>query len=145
MLTLSGCSFGDGDILVIPKNFKGYIVIIYDQKTGILPKREGRKTVYEIPANGILKVQNEINTGWREFADYYYEKIAPENKLPAYNISKEIPTGVIGGFEGATGGANKDLAGKEVVRFAFFYIGTKSEIEQYKEQADKLDIVKLTE
>jgi hypothetical protein len=40
---LSGCSFGDGSILIIPKNFKGYIVIIYNQKLGELPnKRVGK-------------------------------------------------------------------------------------------------------
>ncbi|MGL4632514.1 MAG: hypothetical protein ACRCVT_15030, partial [Leadbetterella sp.] len=110
-----------------------------------LPKQEGRKTIYEIPVNGVLKVQTEINTDWREFTEYYYEKIVPENKLPAYNVSKPIPIGVIGGFEGASGGANKDYEGKNVVRFTFFYVGTKSEIEQYKEQADKLDFLKLAE
>jgi hypothetical protein len=49
------------------------------------------------------------------------------------------------GIEGASGGANKDLAGKGIIRFTLYYVGTRSEIEQYKEQAEKLDIVKLAE
>lgn len=145
IFTLMGCNFGDGNILIVPKNFKGYIVIIYDQKAGLLPKRHGNKTVYEIPDDGILKVQTEVNSGWREPNEYYYEKIAPENKLPSYDVAKEMPTGLTVGFEGAFGNANKDLAGNERIPFSLFYIGTKSEIEQYKDQAEKLDIVKLAE
>ena len=145
-LLLFGCSFGNGDIVVIPKNFKGYIIIIYNQKSGALPKYEGKKRVYEIPQNGVLRVQNKIDTDWREPTEYYYEKITTGNKLPSFDISKEIPVGVnIVGFAGASGNANKDSAGKERVSFSFFFIGTKSEIEQYKEQAEKLDIVKLAE
>lgn len=145
MFILTGCSFGDGDILIIPKNFKGYILIIYDQKSGVLPKQDGRKTVYEIPSNGVLKTQLAVNTGWREPNEYYYEKIMPQNKLPSFDMSQEIPAGSVVGVQGASGGANKDYEGKEVVRYTFFYIGTKSEIEQYKEQAEKLDILKLIE
>ncbi|WP_374759708.1 DUF6843 domain-containing protein [Dyadobacter chenwenxiniae] len=52
---LSGCSFGDGNIWIIPKDFKGYIVIIFNQKSGVLPKQEGRKIMYEIHAKSILE------------------------------------------------------------------------------------------
>jgi hypothetical protein len=142
---LTGCSFGDGDILIIPKNFRGYIVIIYDQKSGVLPKFEGRKTVYEIPSNGILKTRIKINTGWREPTEFYYEKIDKKNMILSYLEISKIPNNITVGFEGASGGANKDYEGKDVVRFTHFYVGTKIQIQQYKEQAEKLEIVKLAE
>ena len=144
-LLLLGCSFGNGNIVIIPKNFKGYIVVIYDQKSGVLPQYQGKKQIYEIPQNGILKVQNEIDTDWRERTEFYYEKISSKNELPSFDSSQKIPTGTTIGFEGSSGGANKDYEGKNVVRFSLFYIGNKSEIEKYKEQAEKLDIVKLAE
>ncbi|RXK85818.1 DUF6843 domain-containing protein [Filimonas effusa] len=145
-LMLSSCgNSGEQEIIVVPKNFKGYIIIIFNQKSGMSIKYEGKKRVYEIPPNGILKTQFAGNYGWREFAEYYYEKIIPENKLSSYAEIKKVPTDTIVGFMGATGTVKKSTESEERLEFIEFYIGTKSDIEQAQKQAAKLDIVKITE
>jgi hypothetical protein len=142
---LFGCDNGEQEIIVAPKGYKGYIVIIFNQKDGQPAKYEGKKRVYEIPQSGILKTQFTANYGWREFAEYYYGKIASENRLPSFAKIEKVPADTVGGFMGANGNANKDYEGKETVEYSLYYIGTRSDIERTQEQAEKLDIVKLAE
>jgi hypothetical protein len=143
---LSSCDTnGEQEIIVAPNNFKGYIIVIFNQKEGTPIKYEGKKRVYEIPQNGILKTQFKVNDGWREFAEYYYEKIAPENELPSFVEIEKVPTDTIAGFMGANGTVKKDSESEERLEFSEFYIGTKSDIEQAQEQVEKLDILKLAE
>lgn len=144
-LLLFSCATGEDEVYIVPKNYTGYVVIIYDQKKGAEPKYEGKKRVYEIPSNGILKTQFTGNYEWSHFPEFYYEKIAPENKIPFTVEPKNIPTNTIVVLSGVSGGANKDLAGKEVVRYKLYYIGNSAQIDTAYEAANKLDIAKLGE
>jgi hypothetical protein len=57
-LMLTNCNTkGEQEIIIVPRNFKGYVIIIHNQKDGMPTKYEGNKRVYEIPKNGILKTQ----------------------------------------------------------------------------------------
>lgn len=145
VFALFGCNNGEKEIIVIPKNFKGIILIIFNQKSGTAISYHEGSRIYKITQNGILKSQFSGNYGWRKPPEFYYGEINEDNKLPSYLEEKKMPTNKVTALMGSNGNANKDLAGKETVEFTFFYVGTKSEIEQYKEQADKLDIVKLAE
>lgn len=143
-LMLTNCNTkGEQEIIIVPRNFKGYVIIIHNQKDGMPTKYEGNKRVYEIPKNGILKTQFKTNDGWREFAEYYYEKIAPENKLSSFAEIKKVPIDTVVGFMGANGTVKKDSKNEGRIEFSEYYIGTKSEIEQAQEQVEKLDIPKL--
>ncbi len=140
-----GCNNGDKEVIILPKNYRGYVVIIYNQKAGVQAKYENGKRIYEIPSSGILKTQFDGNYGLREFTEYYFEKIAPENKIPSYVEFVKMPSNTIIGFMGATGNANKDYEGKQTVEYTLYYVGTKSDIERAIEQAERLDIVTLAE
>jgi hypothetical protein len=142
---LTSCTNGEQEVIVVPKNFKGYIIIIHNQKNGMQKKYEGKKRVYEIPQNGILKTQFNVNDGWQQFAEFYYEKIAPENKLSTFAEIVKVPVDTIAGFMGASGTVKKSSESEERIEFSEFYIGTKLEIEQAQEQVEKLDIVKLAD
>jgi|SRR6218665_26757 len=145
-LMLTCCNTnGEQEVIVVPKSFKGYIIIIFNQKGGTPVKYEGKKRMYEIPRSGILKTQFNVNDGWREFAEYYYEKVMSENKLPSFTELKKVPVDTIVGFMGASGTVKKSSEGEERLEFSEFYIGTKLDIEQTQEQVEKLDIIKLTE
>lgn len=145
VFALFGCNNGEKEIIVIPKKFKGIILVIFNQKSGTAKSYHEGSRIYKIPQNGILKSQFSGNYGSIGIPKYYYEVINEDNLLSSYLEERQIPANKIVALMGANGNANKDLAGKETVEFTFFYVGTKSEIEQYKEQADKLDIVKLAE
>lgn len=146
MLSFSQASCGDigeNEIIIVPRDFKGYAIVVYDQKHGMPVKYEGNKRVYEIPQTGILRTQFKPNNGWKRFPEYYYERIAPENKLPSFTDINSAPIDKIVGFMGATGTVKKDDYSEDRIVFSEFYIGTKSEVKQAQEQVAKLDIVKL--
>jgi hypothetical protein len=140
---LSSC--GEQEAVVVPDNYKGYIVVIFNQKNGDPIKYEGKKRVYEIPQDGILKTQFEPNDGWRESSEFYYEKIAPENKLLSFAELKEVPEDTIVGLMGGIGTMKKNDYNEDRFVYALFYIGTKSDIEQSQEQVEKVDFLKQAE
>ena len=141
-----GCNFaGEQEMIVVPRNFKGYIIVFLDQKDGKPMKYSGSKRVYEVPQNGILKTQFKYNEGWKEAPEYYYERIAPENKLRSYVRLEDVPIDTIVGFMGAGGTIKKSEHSDDRLEFSLFFIGTKSEIEEAKEKVEKLDFVKLSE
>ncbi len=144
-LMLLSCNNGDKEIIIVPKNYTGYIVIIYSQKNGKPIKYENGKRIYEIPSNGILKTQFKGNYGLRDFTEYYFEQVNPNNKIPSYVEFDKIPPNVVVGFIGANGNANKDYEGKQTVEYSFYYVGTKADIQKEIEQAEKLDIISLAQ
>lgn len=143
-LMMVGCNrSGEQEVVVVPKNFKGYVIVIFNQKNGQPVKYDGKKRVYEIPSNGILKTQFNVNDGWRDFTEYYYGLIAPENKLPSFVDVEMIPKDKIVGFMGATGTVKKNSKGTERLEFSEFYIGTSLDIEKAKNTVEKMDIANL--
>lgn len=138
-----GCKPTEGEIIVLPSGFKGYIVIIFNQVTGSPSVYNDGKRVYKIPLNGILKSQFSENNNWVGLTSFYYKTITAESKLPSFIEFDKIPQSTTVGFIGSSGNANKDLAGKQRVAFTFFYVGTKSEIAGYRTEANKLDIANL--
>lgn len=144
---LLGCDTSEQEIIIAPRDYTGYIIVLFNQEDGNQVRYEGKKRVYEIPSDGILKTQSSTNGGWGDYPVFYYESIAPENKLPS-NILSEIeslPIDTIVGFKGATGSIRKNDYNDDRIRFAKYYIGTRTDIKRAKEEAAKLDIVKLGE
>lgn len=141
----ASCQRGEREIIVVPKGYTGYIVIIYNQKQGTATKYHDKRRVYEIPSSGILKTQFSANYGWREFPEFYCEKIAPENKIPFETEFKNVPQDSIVAFGGVSGGANKDHKGEDVVRYLEYYVGNKEQIEAAVAAAEKLDVLELSE
>lgn len=145
-LMLTSCNTnGEQEIIVAPKNFKGYIIIIFNQKDGTPIKYEGKKRMYEIPQSGILKTQFRVNDGWREFPEYYYERVTPKNKLSSFTDLKKVPPETTVGLMGSNGTVKKNSESEERLEFSEFYIGTKFDIEKAQEQLENLDIMKLKE
>lgn len=144
LFIMIGCSTGgEQEVLVVPKNFKGYVLVIFNQKNGQPIRYMGKKRVYEIPANGILKTQFKVNNGWRDLTEYYVDEISHENMLPSFVEAEKIPKDKTVGFMGETGTVKKNSKSTERVEFSEFYIGTRSDIEKAKNLVEKLDIANL--
>lgn len=140
------CATGEKEAIVVPKDYKGYIVIIYNQKNGTPVKYKGEKRIYEIPENGILKTQFKPNDGLHEFTEYYNGRLDVKESIPSFVDFNELPNNdKVVGLKGANGSANKDYEGKETVEFSLYYVGTKENISQAIKQAEKLDILTLVE
>ena len=144
-LLMFSCDAGENEIFIIPKNYTGYIVIIYNQQNTAVPKHEDKKRVYEIPVSGVLKTQFKAKEGWAGFPQFYYEKVSPENQINFVADRKKLPADTVVATGAISGSANKDLAGKQTVKFALYYVGDKAQIDTAYEAAEKLDIVKLAD
>jgi hypothetical protein len=140
-MALQSCEQGEKEILILPKNFTGYIIIVYNQNNGSPAKLENGKRVYRIPEDGILKSQFSNNTGWKDLPEFYYERIEKANQIPFKIDYKDISVDSVVAYGGTSGVANKDLAGKEVVRFVEYYVGNKQQIDSAYQKAEKLDII----
>ena len=144
LFIMIGCSTGgEQEVLVVPKNFKGYVLVIFDQKNGQPIRYIGKKRVYEIPANGILKTQFKVNNSWRDLTEYYVDEISPENMLPSFVEAEKNPRDKTVGFMGETGKVKKNSKSTERVEFSEFYIGARSDIEKAKNLVEKLDMANL--
>jgi hypothetical protein len=137
------CNSGDKEALIVPRDFKGYIVIIYNQKTGSPSQYENGKRIYTIPQSGIYKTQLASNEGLRNLPEFYYEKISSKNELPSYVEFDKIPQNMIVGFMGARGSANKDYEGKQTIEYSLYYVGTKEDIRNAIRKAEDLDMTTI--
>jgi len=75
---LSSCiNQAEPETHLIPKGYKGYVIIIFDEKNGMPEKYENDSRVYEIPSDGVLRTQFKEQTGWiapGKLNYYYYDR-----------------------------------------------------------------------
>lgn len=142
-MVVEGCSQIKKEVFILPRNFTGYIMILYNQSSGMPIKIEDGKRIYQIPENGILITKSSNDESWMELPEFYYEKIDKTKQVPFKIEYKDIPVDSVVAYGGTSGAANKDLAGKEVVRFTKYFIGNKSQIDSAYQKVEKLDILKL--
>ena len=57
------CQNRESEIFILPENYNGYVLVIFNQKDGEEPKYFEGKRLYIIPDNGILKTQFEAEYG----------------------------------------------------------------------------------
>ena len=142
----ASCNSADEAIFIVPNNFTGYILVIYDQKeTGDIIEYETGKRLYRVPSSGVVKTQFSSNDGLAKVPDFYYEKMSIENKISFELDFDKIAIDSVVAHGGAVGSANSDLAGKERVYFAQYYVGTKDQISNFSKELDRLDILRFSE
>lgn len=59
-------------IIILPSNFEGPVLILYDQTDGIIPYIENQKYVYKIPSSGLLKTKLKAKFKVKGH-EYYYQ------------------------------------------------------------------------
>jgi len=69
---------------LIPKNYQGVVVVIFNQKDGLPENFDNRSTVYEIPSNGILKTQSRPIKGWHRRSFFYIDSVENKSEIPYY-------------------------------------------------------------
>jgi hypothetical protein len=63
-------SFTTPERYLIPENYRGPVVIIFNQKDGQKKEYEGKRRLYRIPPTGVLFTQFKDEQGWID-QDYY--------------------------------------------------------------------------
>jgi hypothetical protein len=65
------CSLGEDETYIIPTNYTGPVIVLFNQSTGKPEKYNNGKRIYEIDKNGILKTQFVFQEGFRDI-NYKY-------------------------------------------------------------------------
>ena len=136
---LLSCNRVEDEIFILPKNYTGYILVIYNQPlSGAEVQYKRGKRVYEIPSNGILKTQFSNESGLRSFSEFYYEKISLENKIPYVLPRNDIPTD-------STVACCKIYGSQGDVEYTLYEVGNREQINEANKLAEMLDIKNLAE
>ena len=143
LLALIGCSTGEEEVYVLPKNYVGVVYVIFNQKTGEQPKYEAGKRVYEIPPNGILKTQFGFNEGWHGIPEYYYADGKSMKSLFYQIENRDIKADTLQVCCIQNGKSYKVT--NEAVRYERFFVGTKQQIDSLYEVEQKRDVSELAE
>jgi hypothetical protein len=86
-------SRAEDEIHLLPQGYDGAVVIVFNRADGQPKEYEGKKRVYRIPTNGILKTQFAEKSGtlkWRN-AEYFYVKKDGSRAPLAYDPLNKLP------------------------------------------------------
>ena len=114
-------------IRLIPKGFQGAITIIYKVKSGKKCPEEKGVIIYEIPSNGILKIQREVFYGNQEHDFYYVDSLGSREPIPYIkewsNIDKKSKQVVC--FNETINNSELVIDGKrELYNYTIFLVGS---------------------
>ena len=91
----SGCDFAqqglhlaprDG-IYLMPRDYVGSVVILYDQPDGVVPDVEGDYYVYKIPSSGVLRVRTSPYLGIVNLKYFYVDQAGERQEVKYITIT----------------------------------------------------------
>ena len=145
LLVTCSCDKGEDKIFILPENYVGHVIILYNQSDGLEKKYEGNKRVYEIPTSGVLKTKFVADYGWTEFPEFYYGKIQDDRKIPLIVEAEDFSEDKINATMLSAGKSYKDIDGIEAIEYSTFFVGTKSQIKEASKALEKLHVADLVE
>jgi hypothetical protein len=95
LITIGGYLFwhyssnAEDEIHLLPRDFKGIVIIRFNSPNGKDKRYEDGVRVYKIPANGILDTKFKENEGLSNLPKYYYldgNKRTPMTKTKVYSL-----------------------------------------------------------
>ncbi|HZG54231.1 MAG TPA: hypothetical protein VEZ40_19170 [Pyrinomonadaceae bacterium] len=129
---------GDDAIFILPSDYKGVVMILYNHKKVQPVKYEKGRRVYEIPPDGVLKTQFPFNQGWHNLYRFYYKQNGRMIEIPYVIDPKDVRSDRVQVCCFSSGKAGKD-PNDTSVEFAQFYIGSKEEIDNAIEKGEKIN------
>jgi hypothetical protein len=129
---------GDNETFLLKQGFTGRVVILFNQKDGQPARYEGRRRVYEIPADGILRTQFDFNHGWHDHGEYYYFENGHSVEVPFVLESRNLNSNTIQACCVSSGRSAKTAEDSWVV-FMQFYVGTSAQIDDAFKKAEKVN------
>lgn len=58
-------NFAESEKYILPPDFKGVVLIIFNQKDGVEEEYDGNTRIYRVPDKGVLKTQFRQDMGYR--------------------------------------------------------------------------------
>ncbi len=143
LLLQSACERAEQEIILVPENFRGRIIVLFDQREGKPKRYMDGKRIYDIPPNGILKTQFSRNDGWIGATDFFRGDISDSNRIPSFDQQKSVSDITILGLMGPAGSQIKDIRSNERFEYIKVYIGTKLEIDSLSNKMETIDLAQL--
>ncbi|WBA44391.1 DUF6843 domain-containing protein [Hymenobacter canadensis] len=122
---VTACKNHEGDVIIVPNKYTGYIIIIHGQSSPKSQEYTGRRIIYRIPKSGILQTRFSVNEDWVKFPNFYYGDINTENKIYFESNPSKIPDSIhvaSGGSIYTTGGNTKNK-----LTYTVYYIGNRAQ------------------
>ena len=131
------------EVFVLPHNFKGIVLIAYDQKDGMNDIEEDGKLVYKIPKNGILKLKRkEVTTLSKSW--YFIEDENGNRTLLDYCSSpcEEMKKDTSKTF--AFGSGNMTFYDEQPeLKTSIFLVGTSTDTDSLNKAYENLNAINL--
>lgn len=145
ILLIYGCTKkGEDTIFLLPKDFIGYAVILYDQSDGSeIQYENGGKRLYKIPPSRVLKTKFKADYGRTCFPDFYYEAISDQNRIPLVIDGVDYSERAVNASLPNIGKVYSDDKEIKATAYSIFFIGTKEEIERASKEVAKINILEL--
>ncbi len=143
-LLFQGCTKkGEDRVFILPNNFIGYAIIIYNQSDGNDVKYTDDKRLYVIPHSGVLKTKFTADYGWRSISKFYYGSINDRNRIPLVVDPSNYSEKDINASSPHIGKIYPNENKKEPIEYSIFYIGTNEQIKKATREVKSVDILKL--
>lgn len=86
-------NLGSNERIIVPKGYRGFVGVIYEQPSASTLKKEGGWLQIEFPGTGVIFTSSRLNTGWhrQEFFERDGERLAPMRSNLVGPIPAEIP------------------------------------------------------
>jgi hypothetical protein len=79
---------GENCIYLIPKDYEGNLIIIFDQKEGKDPVYDNQTRVYTFDQSGVLKTKFKVNYGIQQNQYYYVDSVGTRTNIK-YNLPSQ--------------------------------------------------------
>jgi|GEM_PF-4235704 len=131
----------DSVVFLVPKNFEGVVLIVFDASSSSKPTFENGNKTYHIPENGILRTNDkpvkgvhqqlffEVDSEGKRVLLNYYTYVDLQNKKP--KLDELI-------CYGREWGVTKNENTKQDILFEVFLVSKVKNLEKIASQKDKL-------
>jgi len=137
------CQNRESEIFILPEDYIGYAIVVFNQKDGEKPKYFEGKRVYEIPSNGILKTQFEADYGMAEKFESFTKSVSEKNRIKSGVFNEGLSESMVSVCCYSNGKAYS--RNNESISYLKVFIGTKSEVKEITTKFEKLDLANLVD
>ncbi len=131
------------EVYILPQNFKGIVLIAYDQKDGIDDIIEDGKLIYKIPPNGVLKLKRKeattLSQTWYYFEDTQGKRTELYNCFAPCDEMKNNPDKVFA-YGKSNGGFENE---GEQINMTTFLVGTSHDTDSLNKADEKFNPIEL--
>lgn len=132
------CSIKNTSIFILPENYTGYVLIIYNQDIGSAKVFKKGKRVYNIPSTGVLKTKFEPDYGLSLTPEFHYMTNDKKSTIPFVSNFDEVPENEVVCYGGTIVKVYSDTEEKDFIIFSSFFVGNKNQIEIASERVRSL-------